>query len=119
MLKQTFDNDQTYLPVTMQQFQDLTNEILTKFNELTSPHGLDGNYMAQVVHGVIHGLDRTTAVVSKSDLLDRSVNMVSKHVTYHAIQEIEARMKAEKAASQTALENPPTDNVVPFDQEAT
>ena len=100
----------------MQQFQDLTNELLVEFNKLMSPHALDGNYMAQVVHGAIHSLDRTEAKVSKTALLDRCVNMVSKHVTYHAVQEIEARMKAEKE-KQTNPENPATDNVVPFDQE--
>jgi hypothetical protein len=117
MRDKRFATEFTYLPVTLQQFQDLTNEILTEFNKLTAPSGLDGNYMAQVLHGVIHGLERTKGDVSKEVLLDSCINMVSKHITYHAIQEIEARMKAERAAAQTPTETPPTDNVVPFDQE--
>lgn len=110
-----FEQDETFLPITMQQFQDLTNELLTTFNYIMAPQALDGNYMAQIVHGVIHSIDRKQAIVKKSELLDGCINMVSKHVTFHAVQEIEARLKAEK----TQTESPPTDNVIPLDQENT
>ena len=99
MEKQTFDNDETYLPCTNQQFQDLTNEILMKFNALIAPQALDANYFAQVVHGVIHAIDRKVAIVSKAALLEGCVNMVSKHVTYHAVEALQAAMAAQAAAA--------------------
>lgn len=86
MEKPNFEKDSTYLPCTLQQFQDLTNEILIEFNKLIAPSALDGNYFADVLNGVIHSLDRKTARVSKQDLFDGCVNLVSKHVSYHAIE---------------------------------
>ena len=116
MIIPVFQDNDTYLPITLQQFQDLTNELLNQFNTLLAPQFLDGNYMAQVVHSVIHSLDRKTAIVKKSELLDGCINMVSKHVTYRAIQEIEAQLKAKKAAEGQPGE-PSADNVVDLGQE--
>lgn len=108
MEKQTFEaeSDQTYLPCTLQKFQDLTNEVLTEFNKIIAPNALDANYFAQVLHGVIHAIDRKVGVVSKQELLNACVNMVSKHVTFHAIQALEQYMQAEAAKNGEAP--PPT-----------
>jgi hypothetical protein len=105
--------DETYLPVNLEQFETLVNEIQGEFNKHMAPNSLDGEYMALVVHGAIHALDRTIAVVSKTDLLNRCINSVSKNLTFRAAQGIEAKMKA----GQTPTEEPPTDNVVPIGQE--
>jgi hypothetical protein len=70
--------------------------------------------MAQIVHGAVHQLDRKTAIVSKTELLDACINMVSKHTTFHAVQAIEAEMKAKKDLEQ---QSSPTDNVVSIEQD--
>lgn len=82
-----------YLPITMQQFEDLTNEILAEVNALCDPHFLDANYMAQVLMGAIHALDHKHGMVLKSELVESCVNRISCHVTYHAVQEIQAKIK--------------------------
>jgi hypothetical protein len=96
----TFENDETYLPVTLQQFESLTNELLVPFNELTTPQALDGNYFADIVHGAIHQLDRKRGTIKKSELFMSCVNMVSKHITYHAVESIRAALKAKAEQTQ-------------------
>lgn len=100
MDKITFEQDETYLPITMQQFEDLTNEILIKLNTLfpadpdpDAPKALDAEYAAQVLMSAIHALDHKHGIVKKSDLFESCVNRVSCHVTYHAIQEIQRKLK--------------------------
>ncbi len=101
MEKQTFEVDDIYLPVTMQQFEDLTNEVLLKFNVITAPNGLNADYMAQVLMSAIHALDHKHGVVKKSELFESCVNRISCHVTFHAVEEIQKRLKA--AAGETTL----------------
>lgn len=108
-----FDIEMTWLPINLEQFEELTNEIQEKFNQLMAPHALDGDYMALVLHGAIHALDRTTSLISKRDLLDRCINSVSKNLTFRVAQDIEQRKKAPQGPTET----PPTDNVVPIGQE--
>lgn len=84
-----------YLPVTMQQFETLTNEILAEVNQLSDPHFLDANYMAQVLMGAIHAYDHKVGMVNKSELIESCVNRISCHVTYHAVQEIQNKLKME------------------------
>jgi uncharacterized protein (DUF488 family) len=102
----TFQNPSTYLPVTMQQFEDLTNELLVEMNKLVAPENtaitadtaqkfFDANYMAQVLMSAIHAYDHKHGWVNKSELFDSCVNRISCHVTYHAVQEIQAKLKLE------------------------
>jgi hypothetical protein len=90
--------DLTYLPVTYQQFQDLTNELLDEINKLMDPHFIDGEYMAQVLMATIHSLDHKLALVSKEDLFNGCVNRISNHVTYAAVKAIQDKHEAEAAA---------------------
>ena len=90
-----FQEDETYLPVTMQQWENLTNEILTEFNKLADPHFLNGDYFSQILMSAIHAYDHKVGWVSKSELFDSCVNRISCHVTYSAVQAIQARIKAE------------------------
>lgn len=96
MIEITFAEDKTYLPVTMKQFEDLTNEVLLAINQVTAPHNLDADYTAQILMSAIHALDHKHGLVSKKDLFESCINRISCHVTYHAVQEIQARMKAKQ-----------------------
>lgn len=100
-----FPVDKGYLPVTMQQFEELTNEILSEINNLCAPHFLDANYVAQVLMGAIHAYDHKVGWVSKSELFDSCVNRISCHVTFHAVQEIQAKIKAESGIKPTLVES--------------
>ncbi len=97
-MKKTFTNNVTYLPVTMQQFEELTNEILAAINEVAAPHFLSADYAAQILMSAIHALDHKHGRVEKSDLFESCINRISCHVTYHAIEEIQKRLKAEQPA---------------------
>ena len=87
-----FPVDKDYLPVTMQQFEDLTNEMLVEINKRCAPHALDANYVAQILMSAIHALDHKHGRVSKTELFDSCINRISCHVTYHAVQEIQKRL---------------------------
>lgn len=108
----TDDEDGTWMPVTMQQFENLTNEILTEVNKITAPHAFDANYMAQILMSALHHYEHTVGLVSKRDLLKSCINRISCHVTYHAVQEIQKKLN---------LENEPESDdglapVIPFNQ---
>lgn len=97
MIRPIFEVEEEFLPCTMQQFETLTNEMLTAVNIVTNPHALNGDYMAQVVMGVLHGMDKTKGTVKKVELFEGCIRMVSNHVTFHAVKAIEERLKAELA----------------------
>ncbi len=103
-----FEKDETYLPVTMQQFEDLTNEILLELNKLTAPNALGPDYAASIIMEAIRALDRTKALISKKALFDSSVNLISRHVTFFAIEQIKERQKAQQEAV-----NAPTPETAP------
>lgn len=96
MEKQKFKEDLTYLPCTMKQFEDLTNEMLEAVNVIVSPHFLNGDYVAQLLMQTIHSLDHKYAIVSKSDLFEGCINRLSNHITFHAVEEIKQRLQAEQ-----------------------
>lgn len=98
MNKVTFTPDETYLPVTMQQFEDLTNEILTAVNKHTQPSNLDADYMAQILMSAIHSFPHTNGFVKKTDLFENCMNRISCHITYHAVEQIQNRLKAQTLA---------------------
>lgn len=105
MEKITFENDETYLPVTAEQFETLTNEILVEFNKLLAPLAADANYFAARVMNVIHQLARTQGIVKKSVLFEACVNLVSKQVTFQAIEALEKSLKDDpEAASEVSSE---------------
>lgn len=91
-----FVHDRTHLPVTMQQFQDLTNEILVEINKLTAPHALEADYFAQVLMSALHSTKGDVGFISKYALYEACIHRVSSHLTYDAVQAIQARLKAEK-----------------------
>ena len=88
-----FVHDRTHLPVTMQQFQDLTNEILVEINKLTAPHMLDADYLAQVLMSAIHATKGEIGFISKYAMFESCVHRISCHLTYDAVQEIQKRIK--------------------------
>lgn len=90
-----FKNDETYLPVTFQQFEDLTNEILSAVNMVCHPHALSADYMAQVLTSAIHSLKADEGLVKKSSLFKACIKRISSHITFEASQEIQERLKAE------------------------
>lgn len=106
MEKVTFPNDEIYLPVTPEQFESLTNELLIEFNKLLAPVAADANYFAARVMNVIHQLARTQGTVKKSVLFDGCVNLVSKQVTFQAIEALEKSLNSSDAAPE--IEDTPT-----------
>lgn len=97
----TFKDDETHLPITMQQFEDLTNEITGAANVLAAPHFLDSKYVAQVLMSAIHAMPHTKGLVKKSELLESVINRVSCHLTYDAVQDIQAKLKLAAQATET------------------
>jgi hypothetical protein len=91
----TLNVNEILLPCTLQQFEDLTNSMLTDFNEIIAPQALSANYMAEIVMSAIHQLDRKVGVIDRQELLNMCINMVSKHVTYHAIQAMKDQMESQ------------------------
>jgi len=116
MKKHKFLNDATYLPVTMSQFEALTNELLTPLNELARPNFLSGDYFAQILMSAIHAYDHKTGIVYKSELFEGCVNRISCHVTFHAVEEIRKRLDPAKAQD-PELSDPETDNPLPIQGE--
>jgi hypothetical protein len=110
MEKTTFSKNETYLPVTMLQFEDLVNEVLDAVNKVTAPNALNADYMAQILMSAIHALDHKHGIVKKSDLFESCINRISCHVTYHAVEEIQKKLKAE--AGQTSLAAVPDEPIV-------
>lgn len=123
MKKHKFLNDATYLPVTMEQFQALTNELLVPLNEVAQLHctdsskGYNGDYMAQIVMSAIHAYKHEVGIVYKSELFESCINRISCHVTFHAAEEIRKRLSPDKAAD-PELTNPEIDNLEPIQGEA-
>lgn len=85
--------EMTYLPVTAKQFEDLTNEVLTRLNELNAPHFFSADYVSQVVMSAIHALDHKIGMISKRELLHACINRISCHLTYEAVEETRRRIK--------------------------
>lgn len=100
-----FKSDSTYLPVTMSQFEELTNEILEKVNEVCAPNFLSGDYLAQILMSAIHALDHKHGRVNKSELFESCINRISCHVTFHASEEIRNRL-AQKNANHEIVPDP-------------
>lgn len=116
--RQTFKQNETYLPVTMEQFQTLTNEMLTAINTHTNPHFIDADYTAQILMSAIHAMDHKFGWIKKSDLFDSCMNRISCHVTYHAVQEIQTRLKAkQEAETPTTTETTGTTDTTLLEQE--
>ncbi len=107
MQKVTFENDEIYLPVTPEQFESLTNELLVEFNKLLAPMAADANYFAARVMNVIHQLARTQGTVKKSALFDGCVNLVSKQVTFQAIEALDKSLNNSSEISPD-IEDTPT-----------
>ncbi len=106
-------NTYIWLPLTMTQFQDLTNEMLKLTNDQVAatevlagrdPAGLGFNadYYAQILMSAIHSADVKGGKVLKSQLYEGCWNRISKHVTYHVVEEIQARLKAAQPAAPAA-----------------
>lgn len=92
------------MPVTMQQFEDLTNEMLLAVNKVTAPHALDADYMAQVVMSALHGRDKKSGVFNKHDLFEACISFISNHVTYHAVQVIQKRLQEKQDSEKSSKE---------------
>lgn len=89
------------LPITMPQFEKIVNEVVNELNQLTAPDGkLDGNYVAQVVMQVIHGLDHKIGRISKTDLLNGCINRISNNVTFYAVEAMRQRLEEQLKAKQ-------------------
>ena len=109
MTKQKFASNETYLPCTMQAFEDLTNEILNAINAVTAPHALDADYAAQILMSAIHAYDHKQGIVLKSELFNSCINRISCHVSFHAVEQIQAKLRAEQAQNGNATSVPEQD----------
>lgn len=97
MEKQLFEKEETYLPITMQQFEDLANEMLVKVNALCAPQFLDAENMARIAITVIHGMGREQGIIKKSDFFERCVNRLSCQLTFGINEGMNAKAKMEEA----------------------
>lgn len=93
----TFSQDQTYLPITLEQFQNLTNELLTAINLVAAPNVLTYDYMAQMVNSAIHSYDHKIGIVSKSALFEGCLNRISCHVTFYEVERIQQKLNEENS----------------------
>lgn len=96
-----------YLPVTAQQFEDLTNGILVQLNALSEPHKFEANYVAQVVMSAVHALPHTQGLVAPNEIFDSVLNRISCHLTYNIVQDIQAKLKMEQSAAPAQSEAAP------------
>jgi hypothetical protein len=96
-----FETNATWLPCTMQQWEDLTNEMTTNINKLVKPHFLSADYVAQVLMQTIHAYDHKHGMVLKSEMFESCVNRISCHATFHAVQDIQRKLQEEAAKNQT------------------
>ena len=113
-MKHEFKEDLTPMPITMVQFETLTNEILEGINKYADPHFLDANYLAQIVMSALHAYDHKIGFVKKSEVLESCINRISCHVTYHAVQEIQKKLNLQ---ADTESDDGLADNVVPLTSE--
>lgn len=97
--KPTFKNNSCYMPVTMQQFEDLTNEILDAVNLIAAPNFLNGDYMSQIVMSALHALDHKDGEISKLAIFESCINRISCHVTFHAVEAIKERLEKTEGAT--------------------
>lgn len=111
--KAKFSNDETHMPVSMEQFETLTNEILVEFNKIAAPNFLSGDYMAQILMSALHAYDHKQGYVRKSDLFESCVNRVSCHVTYHAVEEIRKRLGVTSQSTEDGEIATPTETTGP------
>lgn len=88
MKKVAFNDNDTILPVTPKQFEDLTNDILKEFNNLIAPTHFDAEVMASIIMSSIHSLPKNKAYIKKSDLFEMCVCRVSMKMTYDIIDAI-------------------------------
>jgi hypothetical protein len=123
MKKHKFLNDATYLPVTMEQFQALVNELLVPLNEIAQLHctdqskGYNGDYMAQIVMSAIHAYKHEIGIVYKSELFESCVNRISCHVTFHVVEEVKKRLQPQQKDADASLADPEADNPEPVQGE--
>lgn len=111
-MKIKFDQNSIYLPVTMKQFESLTNEILIEVNKLCHPLFLSADYLAQILMSAIHAMDHKHGRVLKSDLFESCVNRISCHVTYDCVQEIQAKLKAKEGTTESPSIDDPEDSIL-------
>lgn len=104
----SLSKDLTYLPVTMQQFENLTNELLAQINILMGEHKINGDFMASVLMSAIHAIDHKTAIINKTTLFESCINRISNQVTFHAVEAIQKRL-----VEQQQKDNPQPLSVVP------
>lgn len=79
----------------MEQFEALTNEMVEAVNKVVAPHFLSGDYVAQVLMAAIHAYDHKIGVVQKYELFESCINRISCHATFHAVDEIQKRLRAQ------------------------
>lgn len=106
MEKPQFKEDEIYFPCTMQQFQDLVNEMLEEVNKVCAPFYLNSDYMANIVMSALHAIDHKYGTFKKSLLFESCINRTSSHVTFHAVEEIRKRLQAEEAKAKAAAGEP-------------
>jgi hypothetical protein len=102
--RKKFTHNDIYLPVTMKQFEELTNELLAAINTITGEEdqGFEADYFAQVLMSAIHAMKHEDGRTTKLALFEGCVNRISCHVTYHMVQEIQRKIEAKKIEQKIA-----------------
>lgn len=96
MEKQTFQEEEMYFPINMEQFEKLVNEILEKINIVSSPHFVHADFMVQVVNSVLHSIDRREGIIKKTEVFERCVHLLGCQISQTVVEGIIAKLKEEQ-----------------------
>lgn len=110
MEKKLFKKNETYQPLTAQQFEDLSNELLAEVNKLTAPQFIDANYFATILTNVIHSPEQKKGKTTKLSLFEGCVALISRQLTYGISEDL--RLKAETKNTEGEKQEPGTDTVL-------
>lgn len=116
MTKAKFKQNETYLPVTLEQWTDLVNEFLGEFNKIAAPKFLVAGAMEELLMQAIHHLDHDKGIVSKAALFEGCINRLSCHMTYESVRASQAAAKA-AAEPQGATTDPEASNLAELPDE--
>ena len=115
MSKVMFKKNDTYLPITPQQFQDLGNELLAEVNKIAAPQFIEADWFAQVLNAVIHGLKREVGHIKKTELMAYCINRLSCRMTMDCIEQIHARIKAKAAENGDSVVQVDSESMAPIE----
>jgi len=99
-----------YLPVTPEQFEKLTNELLVTMNQLGHPQAYGPDFFAEVVMREVHSGERKCGTAFMPEFFSGCVRQISCRLTHHIVEQNRAKLAAQAEAAKVAE----ADNVTPI-----